>query len=130
MCKIKIFGLGGLDENGNNCYVIEIDDAIFVLDCGIKYASGNLLGIDYIMPDFNNKIKNRKKIKGLFITHGHEENMGSTKDLVKEIPEIKVYATKFTKFILLDSGVPEKNIVEIMPHKKIRITKKFSLKKA
>ena len=49
MCKIKIFGLGGLDENGKNAYVVEIDDDIFVFDCGLKYATGNLLGIDYII---------------------------------------------------------------------------------
>ena len=52
MSKIKIFGLGGLNENGKNCYIVEVDEHIFVFDCGIKYASSNLLGIDYIMPDF------------------------------------------------------------------------------
>ena len=119
MCKIKIFGLGGLDENGKNCYVVEVDDNIFVLDSGIKFASGNLLGIDYIMPDFSYLVTNRKKIKGVFITHAHDENMGSVKDLCDLIPEIKVYATKFTRFILLENGVNEKNIVEIKPHKKI-----------
>ena len=59
MCKIKIFGLGGLDENGKNAYVVEIDDDIFVFDCGLKYATGNLLGIDYIIPDFSYLIKNQ-----------------------------------------------------------------------
>ena len=53
MCKIKIFGLGGLNENGKNCYVVEVNDDIFVFDCGLKYATGNLLGIDYIIPDFS-----------------------------------------------------------------------------
>ena len=119
MCKIRIFGLGGLDENGKNCYVVEIDDSIFILDAGIKFASGNLLGIDYIVPDFDYLVKNRKNIKGLFITHAHDENMGSVKDLLQLIPEIKVYATKFTKFMLLETGVNEKSIVEIKPHKKI-----------
>jgi len=119
MSKIKMFALGGLDECGKNCYVVEVDNSIFIFDCGVKFASGNLLGIDYIMPDFSYFVKNRKKIKGLFITHGHEENMGSAKDLVKEIPEIKVYATKFTKYVLEESGVPSSNIVEIEPHKSI-----------
>ena len=51
MCKIKIFGLGGLNESGKNCYIVEINDDIFIFDCGLKYATGNLLGIDYIIPD-------------------------------------------------------------------------------
>jgi ribonuclease J len=119
MCKIKIFGLGGLDENGKNCYVVEIDEDIFVFDCGLKYATGNLLGIDYVIPDFSYLVKNQKRIKGVFLTHGHGENMGSVNDLIAQIPDIKIYATKFTKFCLLEDNVPEKNIEEIKAHKKI-----------
>lgn len=119
MCKIKIFGLGGLDENGKNAYVVEIDDDIFVFDCGLKYATGNLLGIDYVIPDFSYLIKNRKRIKGIFITHGHQENMGSVDDLINQIPGVKIYATKFTKFCLVEDGVAEENIIEIKAHKKI-----------
>lgn len=119
MAKIKIFGLGGLAESGKNCYIVEVDKDIFVFDCGIKYASGNILGIDYIMPDFSYLEKNRKRIKGLFITHGHKENMGSVADLTRSIPELKVYATKYTHFELIEDGVSEKNIVEIKPHKKL-----------
>ena len=66
MSKIKIFSLGGLDENGKNNYIIEIDKSIFVFDCGLKYASGNMLGIDYIIPDFEYLVKNRKRIKPCF----------------------------------------------------------------
>ncbi len=119
LSKIKIFGLGGLAENGKNSYVVEIDNDIFVFDCGLKYANSNLLGIDYIMPDFSYLIKNKKRIKGIFITHGHSENMGSVHDLIKELPNIKIFATKFTKFVLQEFGINEKNIVEIKPHKKI-----------
>ena len=119
MSKIKIFGLGGLSESGKNSYVIEVDDEIFVFDAGIKFASGNLLGIDYIMPDFSYLVKNKKRIKGLFITHGHPENMGAVRDLLKDIPTLKVYATKYTKFELMEDGVNENNIVLIKPHKKI-----------
>lgn len=119
MSKIKIFSLGGLDENGKNTYVIEIDKNIFVFDCGLKYPTGNMLGIDYIIPDFDYLVKNRKRVKGVFLTHGHYENMGATSDLVKNIPDIRLFATKFTKYELLESGVPEKNIMEITPHKKL-----------
>ena len=119
MSKIKIFGLGGLSESGKNSYVVEVDNDIFVFDAGIKFASGNLLGIDYIVPDFSYLVKNRKRIKGLFITHGHKENMGAVKDLVQDIPELKVYATKYTRFELIEDGVKEENIILIKPHKKI-----------
>ena len=119
MSKIKIFGLGGLSESGKNSYVIEVDDEIYVFDAGIKFASGNLLGIDYIMPDFSYLVRNRKRIKGLFITHGHKENMGAVADLIKDIPTLKVYATKFTKFELMEDGVNEANIIMIKPHRKI-----------
>ena len=119
MAKIKIFSLGGLNENGKNTYVIEVNNDIYIFDCGLKYATGNMLGIDYVIPDFEYLIKNQKRIKGLFLTHGHYENMGAVYDLVKSIKNLKIFATKFTKFMLLEDGVNEKNIIEITPHKKI-----------
>ncbi len=119
MSKIKIFSLGGLDENGKNMYCVEIDKDIFIFDCGLKYASGNMLGIDYIIPDFSYLVKNKKRIKGLFITHGHYENMGATADLLSVLPNLKVYATKFTKYVLMETGVNKDSIIEFKPHKKL-----------
>ena len=119
MSKIKIFSMGGLDENGKNLYVVEVDNDIFVFDCGLKYASGNLFGIDYIIPEFSYLVENQKRIKGVFLTHSHYENFGGVSDLVREIPDLNIYATKFTKYNLLEDGVPEKNITTIVPHKKI-----------
>ena len=119
MSKIKLFSLGGLNEVGKNIYVVEVDNDIFVFDCGLKYANENLYGIDYIIPDFDYLIKNKKRIRGVFLTHGHYENMGAVADLVKEIPKIRIYATKFTKFVLLNDGVSEKNITEVVAHKRI-----------
>lgn len=127
LSKIKIFSLGGLSENGKNSYIVEVDESIFVFDCGIKYASSNLFGIDYIMPDFSYLIKNKKRIKGIFITHGHGENMGSVLDVIGDLPKVKVYATKFTKFILMEHGVNEKDIIEIKPHKKINFDNNISI---
>ena len=119
MNNIKIFSLGGLDEMGKNCYVVEINNEIFVFDCGLKYANENLYGIDYIIPDFEYLIKNQNRIKGVFLTHGHYENMGAVKDLLASIPNVRIYATKFTKFILVNDGLDEKKIIEIKPHRKI-----------
>jgi ribonuclease J len=117
--KIKIFGLGGLSESGKNTYVIEVNDNIYIFDCGLKYANENLYGIDYIIPDFEYLIKNKKRIKGLFLTHAHYENMGATIDLVRSIPNLKVYATKFTRYILEQDGLNSNNIVDVTAHKKI-----------
>lgn len=123
MSKIKIFSMGGLDENGKNLYVIDVDDDLFIFDCGLKYASGNLFGIDYIIPDFTYLIENKNRIKGVFLTHSHYENFGGVADLVRDLPEVKVYATKFTKYNLLEDGVSSNNIIEITPHKKITFGK-------
>lgn len=123
MSKIKIFGLGGLSESGKNSYVVEVDEEIYIFDAGIKFASGNLLGIDYIIPDFSYLVRNRKRIKGLFVTHGHRENMGAVADLIQAIPNLKIYATKFTKFVLMEEGVNENNIILIKPHRKINFNK-------
>src|SRR5574344_544773 len=109
MEKIKVFGLGGLNENGKNTYIVEVNDDIFVFDCGLKYSEGNLFGIDYVIPDFDYLVKNRNRIKGVFVTHGHYENMGAAVDLLHMIPEIKFYATNYTKFVLMDLGVKEEN---------------------
>ena len=119
MSKIKIFGLGGLSESGKNTYVVTIDQDIYIFDCGLKYANESLYGIDYIVPDFSFLVKYKDNIKGLFLTHAHYENMGATIDLVRSIPNLKVYATKFTKFVLEQDGLNPNNIVEIKPHKKI-----------
>ena len=119
MSKIKIFGLGGLSESGKNTYVITVDQDIYIFDCGLKYANESLYGIDYIVPNFSFLTKYKKNIKGLFLTHAHYENMGATIDLVRAIPNLKVYCTKFTKFILEQDGLNPNNIIEIKPHKKI-----------
>ena len=123
MSKIKIFSMGALDENGKNLYVIDVDDDLFIFDCGLKYASGNLFGIDYIIPDFTYLIENKNRIKGVFLTHSHYENFGGVADLVRDLPDVKVYATKFTKYNLLEDGVSSNNIIEITPHKKITFGK-------
>ena len=119
MSKIRIFGLGGLNESGKNTYVVEVDEKIFILDCGLKYATDSMYGIDYILPNYSYLIENKNRIVGVFITHAHLEQMGGVMDLLSEIPDVKVYATKYTKEYLILEGINEKNIVEIKAHKKI-----------
>ncbi len=127
MSKIKIFALGGLNENGKNMYVVDVDHNIFVFDAGLKYGTDKMLGVDYIIPNIDYLVKNRKNIKGVFLSHGHDSNMGGISDLVQAIPEIPVYATKFTMEIvkndLLEAGIHKANLKEIRPHSKIEFTK-------
>ncbi len=123
MSKIKIFALGGLNENGKNMYVVEVNKDIFVFDAGLKYDNDINLGIDYIIPSVNYLVKNRKRIKGIFLTHGHEGNMGATPDVLDRLPEVPVYGTKLTLEMVrkdLDKNQLNKfKLIEIKPHVKI-----------
>ena len=119
MSKIKIFAMGGLNESGKNTYVVEVDEKIFIFDCGLKYANDNMYGIDYIIPDYSYLVENKNKIEGVFITHAHLEQMGGVQDLINLIPDIKIYCTKYTKEYMILEGVNKDNIVEIKAHKKI-----------
>lgn len=100
MSKIKVFSLGGLNENGKNMYVVEVDKNIYVFDAGLKYDNETNLGIDYIIPNFDYLVKNRKKVKGIFLTHGHDGNIGAVPDVLLTIPELPIYGTKLTLELL------------------------------
>lgn len=125
MSKIKIFALGGLNENGKNMYVVDVDENIFVFDAGLKYPSGNMLGVDYIIPKFDYLIKNKKKIRGIFLSHAHDGNIGAMADLMEELKDVPVYATKFTmtvlKMELEKYNIEATNLKEIRPHSKLDI---------
>ena len=123
MSKIKIFVLGGLNENGKNMYVVKVDEDIFVFDAGLKYDNDINLGIDYIIPNFDYLIKNRKNVKGIFLTHGHESNMGAVPDILEVLPEIPIYGTKLTLDIMKKDIskdiINDVKLIEIKPHVKI-----------
>lgn len=127
MSKIKIFSLGGLNENGKNMYIVNVDKDIFVFDAGLKYDNDINLGIDYIIPNFDYLIKNKKNIKGIFLTHGHESNMGAVPDILEQLPKVPVYGTKLTlemvKNDLEPSQYKKANLIEIKPHTKINFGK-------
>jgi len=123
LSKIRIFSLGGLNENGKNMYVVEVDQSTFIFDAGLKYGSDKTLGVDYILPDYKYIKENKERIKGIFLTHGHDSNMGAVADILYDIPDLPIYGTKFTLEILRrdleENNIKATNIKEIRPHSKL-----------
>jgi len=92
---VRIIPLGGLEEIGKNITLIEYENDILIIDCGLGFPDNELLGIDIVIPDFSYVVENKEKLRGLLVTHGHEDHIGSVPYLLKQV-DIPVFGTKLT----------------------------------
>ena len=96
---IKVSALGGLDENGRDCYVIEINNDIFVIDAGLALPDKTIPGVDYLLANAQYLINNKDRIRAYIMTHAHDENMGALKYFYDDAPA-PIYCTRFTKHVI------------------------------
>ena len=103
--KLKIIPLGGLEQIGMNITAVEYDDSIVVIDCGLSFPEEDMYGVDLVIPDITYLMDNKDKVKGFFITHGHEDHIGAIPYVIQEI-NVPIYATKLT-IGLIDNKLKE-----------------------
>jgi len=97
--KLKVIPLGGVQEIGKNITVFECEDDIIVVDCGLTFPEDELLGIDLVIPDITYLVKNKEKVRGIILTHGHEDHIGAIPYVLKEI-SVPIYGTRLTLGLL------------------------------
>lgn len=126
-----IYALGGLGEVGKNMYCYEHENEICIVDCGVLFPGDDLLGVDYVIPDYHHLIRMNKKRKFLVITHGHEDHIGGIPFLLKQVNIDAIYAPRFAKALIQKKlsehkGLERTKIIEINDESRIH-TKYFTV---
>ncbi len=123
--KLKIIPLGGLEQIGMNITAFEYEDSIIVVDCGLSFPEDDMLGIDLVIPDITYLKENMDKVKGFFITHGHEDHIGAIPYVLKEL-NVPIYATKLTIGII-DHKLKEHNMLTKVKRKVVKYGQHINL---
>ncbi len=118
MSKLRIIPLGGLDQIGMNITAFEYEDDIIVVDCGLAFPSDDMLGIDLVIPDVTYLEDNIEKVRGFFITHGHEDHIGALPYVLRKI-NVPIYGTKLT-MALIDGKLEEQGLENVAKRKIVK----------
>ena len=129
--KLRIVSLGGVDEIGKNMTVFEYEDDIVVVDCGSIFPKEDMLGIDLVIPDVSYLVAKKKNVRAYLLTHGHEDHIGATPYILKQVPA-PLYGTKLTLALvdlkLKEYRVPGIPMQVVSPRDEVRIGKYFTAK--
>lgn len=114
MSLVQVVALGGVGEIGKNCTVVQQDDEMIVIDCGLSFPNEEMLGIDIVVPDFTYLVQNKEKVKAVIITHAHEDHVGGLPYLLSQI-DVPVYASELTHALIMNK------LEEKMPTKQLDV---------